>query len=108
MGNLPIEIFLFCDLEDTPLARGLSEQLSANGIISSHGHDLTDSVLDRCQSVAVCVGQNTSLSPKVCAALPTQFASEAFHIIIVYLPNAYWEDSTWLPAHWSAFKSDHD
>jgi CheY-like chemotaxis protein len=108
MGNRPIEIFLLCDVEDTPIARALSDQLHANGIVASYGHDLNGSILDRCQSVAVCVGENTSLAPNVCKALQIQFASEALRVIILYLPNAYWEDSAWLPASPIEFKSEDD
>ena len=108
MGNCPIEIFLFCAIEDAPFARATSNQLSANGIVASYGHDLDDSVLDRCQSVAVCLGKNTSLAPTLCTALQSQFASKPFRILIIYLPNACWEDSAWLPANPIEFKSEND
>src|SRR5579864_992781 len=108
MGNRPIEIFLLCDVEDTPIARTLSDQLSANGIVASGGHALNDGALELCESVAICVGENTSLSDKLCTDLQTQFASRALRVIIVYLPNAHWEESAWLPANPIQFKSEND
>src|ERR1700730_16219985 len=109
MASRPIDIFLFCDFEDRMLAKALSDQLSFNGIISSYGHDLNDKVLDLCQSVAVCVGENThSLSSEVCNALKIQLNSGAFRVIIVFLSNDYRGDCVWLPANWIEFKSEND
>src|SRR4051812_16979235 len=108
MGNRPIEIFLFCDPEDTPLASALSAQLSANGVVSSYGHDLADKV-DRCQAVAVCVVENSrSLAPGTCALLQNQLASQGFRVLILFLPNAYPEDVVWLPKDWVQFTSEND
>ena len=109
MGNRPIEIFLFCDIEDKPLVSALSHHLTANGIVSSCGQELTDRVLDDCQSVAVCVGENTrSLSPNQCSAIQMRLASGAFCVMVVFLPSAYREDCAWLPKNWIEFKSEDD
>jgi CheY-like chemotaxis protein len=54
------------------------------------------------------MGENTrSLAPNACDALRIQLRSGA-RIIVVFLSNAYKEDSVWLPANWIEFKSEYD
>src|SRR5207248_2665157 len=109
MGNRPVEIFLLCDSEDTPLAKALSEQLSRKGIVSLYGHDPEDETLDQSLSVAICVGEHTgSVSPTVCEALQKQLHTRGFRVAVIFLPNAHREDSVWLPEHRIDFKSNGD
>ncbi len=109
MGNRPLDIFLLCDFEDIPATKALSIQLLSNGITSLHVDDFDDKVLDLCQAVAVCVGENTrSLSSKICDALERQLNLGAFQVIVIFLSSGYKEDSIWLPANWVELKTEND
>ena len=109
MGDRPIDVFLLCDFEDAPAAKALSDRLSFSGIVSRYGHDIDDKVLDLCQSVAACVGENTrSLSARICDALKLRHSVAPFRVIVVFLPNAYRDDSVWLPTAWIEFESEND